>query len=133
MIKKAKRSFDISSSSLPLLCSKVAHLLLEDSLQKYQDKFPYKLNDPEYFVDAASEAELKAKFLKPFAENDLLKLIGMKKIYNPDYVKALYYNLELTIAGLESRFKNKVVKFDYSDFNKYFGLSYGGSDMSITK
>lgn len=50
--------------------------------------------------------------------------------YNPNYVKVFYYNLELTTTGLESRFKNKV-KFDYSNFSKYFGFPYDGSDMSV--
>lgn len=54
---------------MTILCSKVAHLFPEDSLQKYQDKFLYKTVDPKYFVDATAEAELKTKFLKTFADN----------------------------------------------------------------
>lgn len=105
-------------------------MLPKDNLQKYQDNFHYKPVDPEYFVNATTEVELKTKFLKPFANNNLLKFIGMKRKYNPDYVKAFYFNLELTSVGLESRFKNKVVKFDYFDFTKYFGLKYKGSNVS---
>lgn len=115
------------------MCSKVVHLLPEDKLQKYQDKFLYKLVDPEYFVDSTTEVELRTNFLKPFADNHILKFIVMKRKYNPDYAKSFYCNLEITHAGLESRFKNKVVKFDYYDFHMYFGMSYNGSDMSIAK
>lgn len=57
----------------------------------------------------------------------------MKIKYNLDYVKAFYCNLELTSTGLKSRFKNKVIKFDYSDFVKYFGLKYEGSNVSNSK
>lgn len=133
--KKSNRSFGSGSSnfSIPLLCSKVIHLLPGDSLQRYQEMFFKKLVDPEYYVDLSAEVELRAKFLKPFGDHNLLKFTGMKKKYNPNYVKAFYYNLELTTVGLESRFKDKIVKFDCSDFTKYFGLSYTGSDMSIKK
>lgn len=105
----------------------------EDSLQKYQDKFLYKAVDHGYFVEATAKAELKTKILKPFADNNLLKFIGMKRKYNPYYVNAFYYNMELTFVGLKNRFKNKVGKFDYSDFNKYFGLSYERLNMSNAK
>lgn len=72
-------------------------------------------------------------FLKPFVDNHLLKFIGMESKYNLDYVKAFYCNLELITALFESRFKKKVVKFDYSDYNKYLGLSYDGSNMFVSK
>lgn len=88
------------NSYLALLCSKVIDLLPEDILQKYQDKFLYKPVDPEYYVDAISDIELRTNFLKPFADNHLMKFIGMKSKYNLDYVKAFYCNLELTTKGL---------------------------------
>lgn len=130
--KRTKCSSGSSSSSLILLHSKVAHLFAEDNLQKYQDKLLYKPVDPRYFIDSTAEVELKTKFLKPFADNNLLTFIGMKRKYNPDLVKAFYCNLELTIVGLESRFKNNIFKFVYSNFTKYFDLTCEGN-LSNTK
>ncbi|KAI5422450.1 hypothetical protein KIW84_045771 [Lathyrus oleraceus] len=113
--KKAKRSFATCSSSLPVLCSKVIHLLPEDSLQKYKDKFLYKHVDPEYFVDSTAEIELKTNFLKPFVNHHLLKFIGMKRKHNPDCVKAFYCNLEITHAGLKNS--------DYDKFSFVMSIS----------
>lgn len=79
-----------------MLCRKVSHLLPKDGLKKYQDKFLSKLVDPEYFVDGVVEVELKTRFPKPCADNNFLTFIGMKRKYNPYYVKDFYCNLELT-------------------------------------
>lgn len=57
----------------------------------------------------------------------------MKKKYIPNYIKVFSCNLELFSVSLESRFKNNIIRFDYFDFDKYFGLSYGGSNMSNSK
>lgn len=74
---------------------------------------------------------MRAKFLKSFAKEKLLKFIGMNKKYKPDYVKSFYYNLVLTPAGLASRFKDKIIKFTYSDFTKHLDLVSGGADISM--
>lgn len=133
MSKKAKRSSDSVSSSLAKLCGNIAYLLHEDSLEKYIDKFLYKPVDPEYYVNSSAKADLKIRFLKPFTNNNLLSFICMNMKYNPEYVKEFYRNLELTSVGLESRFKNKIVKFSYSDFITYFGLKVEGYNVSSTK
>lgn len=57
----------------------------------------------------------------------------MNRKYNPDYVKAFYYNLELTTPGLQSKFKNKIVKFGYYDFINYFGMRSEGTNVSNSK
>ncbi|KAI5424886.1 hypothetical protein KIW84_030896 [Lathyrus oleraceus] len=81
--KKVKRPSDSCSSFMAKLCGNVAHLLPEDSLQKYIDKFLYKLVDPEPYVNSPAKAELKTKFLKPFTDNNMLSFIGMNRKYNP--------------------------------------------------
>lgn len=82
--------------------------------------------DPKYYVDATTEIELRAKFFKPFADHNLLKFIRLNKKYNPNYLKAFYYNLVRTPRGIESRFKDKIIKFNLSDFNKYFSMKCEG-------
>ncbi|KAI5431442.1 hypothetical protein KIW84_035580 [Lathyrus oleraceus] len=47
---KAKRSSDPGSLSLAKIFGNISHLFPGDSLQKYIDKFLYKLVDPEYHV-----------------------------------------------------------------------------------
>ncbi|KAI5430605.1 hypothetical protein KIW84_034989 [Lathyrus oleraceus] len=112
--EKAKRSSNTGSSSLNKLCGNVAHLLHEDSFQKYIDKKIYKPIDPEYYVNNYVESELKTKFLKLFVDNNLLTLIGLNREYNPDYVKDFYYNVELTAAG--TNLSNPKEEQDYEDF-----------------
>ncbi|CAI8616505.1 unnamed protein product [Vicia faba] len=58
---------------------------------------------------------------------NLLKFIGLKRKYCPDYVKAFYYNRVVTPTGIDSRFKYKLVKFDYFDFRKYLDLASSGA------
>ncbi|KAL5076143.1 hypothetical protein RYX36_015127 [Vicia faba] len=94
-----------------------------DSFQNYQDKFLNKPADLEYYVDASVEVELKANFLKSFFNHNLLKFIGINKKYNHDYVKAFYCNLLKTSSGIENRFKDKIIRFNFMDFNKYLGLT----------
>ena len=89
--------------------------------------------DLEYYVDSYAEVELRAKILKPFPFHHMLKFIGLNKKYNQDYVKVFYYNLVQTLDGLESRFKDKVIKFNYMDFSKYIGLTFGGYDIAIAR
>lgn len=55
----------------------------------------------------------------------------MNKKYNPNYVKVFYCNLVITHVGRESRFKDKVIKFNYMNFSKYLGLTFGCSDMVV--
>lgn len=131
--KKAMRSSDSCLFSLAKLCGNFVHVLPEDSLKKYTDKFLYKLVSPEYYVNSSTEAELKTKFLKPFADNNLLTIIRMSRKHNPDYVNAFYCNLELTSASLQSRFKDKIMKFNYSDFITYFGMKSEGTNVSNSK
>ena len=78
----------------------INYLLPEDSLQLNQEKFLNKLIDPECHVDASAEIELRAKFLKPFSNHNLLKFLGLNKKYNSDYVKVLYCNLVQTYGGI---------------------------------
>lgn len=107
--------------------------LSEDSLKLFHAKF---LNMPikrEYYVDKISDFEFRAKFLKSFDNHKLLKFIGLNKRYNPHHVKAFYCNLEKTTTGIESRFKDCVVKFGYSDFTKHFDLKYEGSSLTVMK
>lgn len=111
------------SQFLEALCHKVKHIVPKDSLQVYQEKFLNKLVDPEYYVDSSIEVELRDKFLKPFGFHHLLKLIGLNR----------KYNLVRTLTGVESRFKVKVIKFNYMDFAKYLGLAYDGYNMDISR
>lgn len=77
--KRVKHSSASGSTSLTMLCRKVEYFSLEDSIQNYQDKFLYKLVDPEYFFDNSAEAELKTKFLKLIVDNNLLSFIRIKR------------------------------------------------------
>lgn len=61
--------------------------------------------------------------MKPFVDHKILKFVKLSKKYNPDYVIAFYCNLVRTPGGIKSRFKNKVVRFHYTDFTKYLGLT----------
>lgn len=92
-----------------------------------------KLIELEYNVDKTSEVELRAKFLKLFANQKLLKFIGLNKKCNLDHVKAFYCNLELTTIGFETRFKDRVVKFGYLDFTTYFDLKSEGSSLVVAR
>lgn len=112
--------------TISIICHKVIHILLKDSLKQYYDSLLDKHVDPEYYVDSTYEVELREKFPKPFVDHDLLKFMGLSKEFNPDHVKAFYCNLELRTTGFESRFKDHVVKFGYHDFTKYLGLTYYG-------
>ncbi|KAL5055995.1 hypothetical protein RYX36_036677 [Vicia faba] len=123
--KLKKKSSRIQTAEA--LCHKVKHLLPEDSLKHYQENFLDKSVDPDYHVDTTSKNELRIKFLQPFAYANLLKFIGLKRKYCPDYVKAFYYNWDLTPTGIDSRFKDKLVKFDYFDFRKYLDLASSGA------
>lgn len=76
---------------------------------------------------------MRAKFLKPFVDHKLLKFIGLNKKFNPGHVKAFYCNLEQTLVGIKSKFKDCVVKFNYMDFTKYLGLTSEGSYMFVAK
>lgn len=120
--KKEKWSSNTGLSSLDKLCGNVAHLLPADSLQKYNDNFVYKLVDSEYYVNSYAENELKTKFLKPFDDKNILTFISLNRKYNPDYVKAFQCNLESTTSGLQSRFKDRIMKLSYSNFINYFGM-----------
>lgn len=113
------------------LCHKVKHLLPEDNLQLYQDKFMNKHFGPKYYVNVSSKTKLRTKFFLPFDRANLLNFIGLKKKYNPNYVKAFYYNLVVFPAGLESRFKDKIVKFTYSIFIKYLDMVSDGADIFV--
>lgn len=84
-------------------------------------------------MNSYPENELKNKFLKPFADNNLLTFIGMNCKYNPDYVNAFYCNLELTTSGFQSRFKDRIVKFIFSDFINCFGMRSEGTNVSNSK
>lgn len=53
-----------------------------------------------------------------------MKFIGLN-------VKAFYYNLVLTPASLESRFKAKIIKFTCSSFIKYLDMVSSGADISV--
>lgn len=70
-------------------------------------------------------------FLKPLEQHNLLKFIGMNRKYNPNHVKAFYYNLKVTSIGLESVFCNQVIKFTLDDFKHHFGLDSKGNEMYI--
>lgn len=83
--------------------------------------------DPKYYVDASTKVELKAKFLKLFAN------LMLNKKYNHVYVKAFYFNLVQTLGGIESRFKDKTIRFNYMDFTKYLILTFEGSNMSVAR
>ncbi|KAL5099993.1 hypothetical protein RYX36_004320, partial [Vicia faba] len=105
------------------LCHKEKHLLLEDNLQLYQENFLNNPVDSEYYVNAYSETELRAKFLKPFAKEKLLKFIGLNNKYNHDYVEAFYYNLELTLSGIENKW-DFVKRGIFDRGTEYFGLRW---------
>lgn len=115
------------------MCHKVKHLLLKDNLKLYKEQFTNKSIDHEYHVDASAEVEVRAKFLKPFDDHKLLKFIGLIKKYNHDYVKAFYYNLVRTLSGIESMFKDKVIRFHYTNFSKYLGLTSFYLNVTGTK
>lgn len=92
-----------------------------------------KLIQSKYFVNKRVESDLKVKFLQPFAKHNLQKFIRLNKNFNPHHVKFFYCNLELTTAGLVSKFKNRVVKFNYIDFATHFGLKSVGMDVCVSK
>lgn len=133
MSKKSSKNSSSSNQAISALCYKVKHLLSEDSLKVYSEKFLNKPIELEYYVDTSSEIEFRAKFLKPFPDHKLLKFIGLNKIFNPNHVKEFYYNLERTNVVIESRFKDCVIKFDYSDFIKHFGLKSEDSSLTIAE
>lgn len=63
----------------------------------------------------------------------MLKFIGLNKKFNPRHVKAFYYNLQLPHVSLVSKFKDRVVKFDYTYFIVHFNLKSVGMDVCVTK
>ncbi|KAL5059855.1 hypothetical protein RYX36_031459 [Vicia faba] len=77
------------------------------------------------------KARTKVQASKVTPDAKIKKKSSKDKKYNPDYVKRFYYNLVETPAGIESRFKDKVVKFTYSDFTKYLDLVSGGADIFV--
>lgn len=87
----------------------------------------------EYYVDKSAEIDLRSKFYKPFDNHKLPKFIGSNKKFNPDLVKAFYCKLEQTPGGIESRFKDRVVKFNYLDFNTYFNLKLEGPSIDVAR
>ncbi|KAL5072979.1 hypothetical protein RYX36_011963 [Vicia faba] len=111
------------TQTIYVMCHKLIHLLPENCLKVYHKKFLNKLVEPEYYVDNTLETELRAKFLKTFIDNNLLKFIGLRNKFNPDHVKAFYCNLVRTTAEIERKFKDHVVKFYYGDFTRYLGLT----------
>lgn len=84
-------------------------------------------------MNSSTENELKTKFLKPLANNNLLTFIGKNQKYNPDYVKAFYCNLEHTTSSLQSRFKDRIMMFGYSNFINYFGMRSEGTNVFNSK
>lgn len=48
-------------------------------------------------------------------------------------MKAFYYNLKLTVVGLESRFKDHVIKLDYTNFNSHFGFKSSSMNVYVAK
>ncbi|KAL5082020.1 hypothetical protein RYX36_010441 [Vicia faba] len=115
------------------MCHKVIHLIPKDGLKWYHDNFLNKPIDPEYYVDSIFETESRGKFLKLYANHDLLKFIGLSKKFNPGHVKAFYCNLELTIVRLKSRSKINVMKFAYGYLTKYLGLTSSSASIIATK
>lgn len=71
MSKKSIKNSSSSNQAISALCYKVKHLLSEDSLKVYSEKFLNKPIELEYYVDTSSEIEFRAKFLKPFPEQDI--------------------------------------------------------------
>ncbi|KAL5068944.1 hypothetical protein RYX36_019831 [Vicia faba] len=63
----------------------------------------------------------------------LLKFIRLKRKYYHDYVKAFYFNIFVTRTGLESKFNDKLIKFDYSDFKKYLDLTSSGALVDVSQ
>lgn len=45
----------------------------------------------------------------------------------------MYYNLEQNPAGIESRFKDRVVKFSYLNFTTRLGLTFEGTNMYVAR
>ncbi|CAI8592780.1 unnamed protein product [Vicia faba] len=115
------------------MCHKVIHLLPKDGLKWYHYNFLNKPIDPEYYVDSIFETESRGKFLKLYANHDLLKFIGLSKKFNPGHVNAFYCNLELTIVGLKSRSKINVMKFAYGYLTKYLGLTSSSASIIAAK
>ncbi|CAI8612604.1 unnamed protein product [Vicia faba] len=70
--------------------------------------------------------------LKHLSE-DSLHFIGLNKKFNPNNVKHFYCNLVKNIGGTESRFKDKIIRFNYMDFTKYFGMKFEGPNMSVVR
>lgn len=55
----------------------------------------------------------------------------LNKKYNLDHLKAFDCNLEQTPGGIDSKFKEHVVKFGYPDFTTYFGLKNEVSSVML--
>lgn len=73
------------------------------------------------------------KFIQPFAKYSFLKFIGLDEIFNPDHVNAFYYNPKLDPTSLTSKFKDRVIKFDYNDFTAHFDFKYVGMNACVAK
>ncbi|KAL5074970.1 hypothetical protein RYX36_013954, partial [Vicia faba] len=122
------------------LSHKVKSLLLVDSLKRYQENFLDKHVDPEYYVDATSQNELRMKFLQPFSYANLLTFIGLKimsgnhsmsweeyivvrMVYFGDTKKDLLFYSSFIQCILEA---NKIVPKEDDQFITLKILDYGG-------
>lgn len=66
MRKNTSEHSSFSKQAISALCHKVKHLLLEDSLKVYSEKFLNKSIEFEYYVNNTSEVEVRVKCLTIF-------------------------------------------------------------------
>lgn len=52
--------------------------------------------------------------------------------YNPDHVKAFYYNHKVSSNGFECNFHNQFIKFTLDDFKHNFDLDSKGNEICIS-
>lgn len=121
------------NQTISSICRKVKHMWPEENLKLYSKKFLNKPIEHEYYVDKTAEVDLRVKFLKPFSNHKLMNFICLNKKFNPHHVNTFYCNIELTTTRMESRFKDRVVKFGYHDFTTHFGLKIDRMSISISK
>lgn len=103
-----------------------------NKLMRYIEEFLNKPIEFEYYVNRSAEFELEVNFLKPLLNYKLLKFIGLDKKFNPDHVRAFYYNLKVSSNELGCDFHYKVIKFTLDDFRNRFELVSKGNDVCIS-
>lgn len=90
--------------------------------QRYVDELLNKHVESEYYVNKLDGFELSVKFLAPLVEHQLVKFLNLNKKFEHHLIKDFYFNLKVTIDGLEFHFRNKLIKFINKNFDTHFGL-----------